>query len=174
MQHINTTQNQQADRYTFTDTQSENIRIVFLPQTLRHNRKIPQLDYQGSEGKFTFQGNEVKQQQSNLGLLISVTLKANAKTEGLDFALILPSINLVEQKRQNFETVAIATTKSQKIVANRAVTEFAYKVFTLKGVAEKLSVVASGSVPSDLLKAYQSPTTTWQEDGFNLIDFDRF
>lgn len=118
------------------------------------------MDYQGSEGKFTFQGSEVKQQQSSLGLLISVTLKTNTKSGGLDFALILPSVNLVEQKRQDFETVAIATTKNQKIVDNRAVTEFAYKVFTLKGVAEKLSVVASGSVPlSDILKAYQSPTT---------------
>lgn len=173
MQQITTTQHQQADRYTFTDTQAGNIRIVFLPQTLRHNRKIPQLDYQGSEGKFTFQGNEVKQQQSNLGLLISVTLKANPKSGGLDFALILPSVNLVEQKRQDFETVAIATTKSQKIVGNRAVTEFTYKVFTLKGVAEKLSVVASGSVPSALLKDYQSPTT-WQEDEYSLVDLHRF
>jgi len=174
MQQTNITQHQQADRYTFTDTQSRDIRIIFLPQTLRHNLKIPQLDYQGSEGKFTFQGNEVKQQQSSLGLLISVTLKTNTKNGGLDLALILPSVNLVEQKRQDFETVAIATTKNKKIVDNRAVTEFAYKVFTLKGVAEKLSVVASGSVPSsDLFKAYQSPTT-WQEDEYSLVDFYRF
>lgn len=174
MQQINTTQHQQADRYTFTATQFADIHIVFLPQILRHNRKIPQLDYQGSEGRFTFQDNEVKQQQSNLGLLISVTLKANPKTEGFDFALILPAVNLVEQKRQDFETVAIATTKSQKIVGNRAVTEFAYKVFTLKGVAEKLSVVASDYVPSSaLLKAYQSPATC-QEDEYSLVDLRRF
>ncbi len=172
MQHqIDTNQNYQADRFTFTDTQSEAIRIVFLPQTLRYHRKIPQLDYQGAEGQFTFRGGEVKQQHSNLGLLISVTLKTNKDSDGLDFALILPSVNLGDRQKQDFETIAIATTRKQKIVANRTGTEFIYKILTLKGCAEKLSVVASGSVPSS---NWLKVPTPWQENGFDLMDFPRF
>ncbi len=167
----NTIQNQQADRYTFLDTQFSGIKIVFLPQTLRGNRKIPQLEYQGLEGQFTFRGDEIKQQQSSLGLLVSITLKKHRTSAGLDFALVLPSVNLASQKRQDFETVAIATTKSQKIVENRTETEFTYKILTLKGCAEKLSVVASSSRPSS---NWLKVPTPWQENGFDLMDFPRF
>ena len=164
-QQLNNTQNYQVERFTFTDTQSSNIRIVFLPQILRGERKIPQLDYQGSEGKFTFRSKEIKQQHSDLGLLISVTLKINADGGGrLDFAFILPSVNLAGQKSQDFETIAIATTRSRKITANHVGTEFSYKILMLKGVAEKLPP------SSNWLKA----PTTWHEDIYNLIDFPRF
>ncbi len=169
---INTTQNQQPDRFTFTDTQSSDIKIVFLPQTLRGDRKKPQLDYQSAEGQFTFRNHEIKQQQSNLGLLISITLKTDERGEKLNFAFILPSINLAGQKKQDFETVAIATTRSQKIVANNAVTEFSHKILTLKGCAEKLSFVASDYVPSADWR--ESPTNSWHEDGYNLMDLQRF
>lgn len=176
MQHqINSNQNPQADRFTFTDTQSGNIRIVFLPQILRGNRKVPQLDYQGSEGQFTFQGKEIKQQQSNLGLLISITLKPNADGGGSDFALVLPSVNLAGQKSQNFQTFAIATTTSRKIVANHAGTEFIYKILTLKGCAEKLPLAGFSSVPSAAGQNPQwFPFTKRHEDWYNLMDFDRF
>lgn len=171
MSHQN--QNHQVDRFTFTDTQSKDFQIVFLPQTLRHNRKVPQLDYQGLEGKFTFRGNEIKQQHSHLGLLISVTLKTNPNAERLDFALVLPQINLESQKIKDFETVAIATTRNQKIISNRSRTEFAYKVLTLKGWAEKLNK----KVEPVLSAAWQNPyshCTEWLEERYNLIDFPRF
>lgn len=159
MQHqINTTQVGQADRFTFTDTQSGDINIVFFSQILRGNRRIPQLDYRGVEGQFIFRGEEVKQQQSSLGLLISVTLKTKADNRGLDFALVLPSVNLEGQKSQDFETVAIATTKNPKTVANCTGMEFTYKILALKGVAQKLPSVAAKSLPSaDWVKASTSP-----------------
>lgn len=163
----------QADRFTFTDTQSNNLQIVFLPRMLQGNRKIPQLDYQSSEGKFTFQGDEIVQHQSNLGLLISVPIKTNAD-DGFDFALILPFFNMNGQTRQEFETVAIAATKTQKIVANCTKCEFTYKMLTLKAVAEKLSVVGSGVSSSNWFKNRQLSSTAWQGDGYDLIDFDRF
>ncbi|PSB34150.1 hypothetical protein [Chlorogloea sp. CCALA 695] len=174
MQHqINTTQNQQADRFTLTDACS-GIRIIFLPQMLRGNRGIPQLDYKGSEGQFTFRGDEVKQQQSNLGLLISIALKTNVGEE-LDFALVLPSVNLAGQKKQDFETVAIATTKSRKVDANQAGIQFNCQVLTLKGYAENLSMVAPVSVPSvDWQNPSWFPYTKKHEDRFNLMDFQRF
>ncbi len=171
MRHqINTTQVGQADRFTFTNTNTGDINIVFLPQILRGNRRIPQLDYRGEEGQFTFRGEEVKQQQSSLGLLISVTLKPKADGT-LDFALVLSSINLEGQKFQDFETVAIATTRNRKIVANHTGMEFTYKILTLKGVAQKLPFVTPNSVPSE---DWRNPNTPLQEDRYNLIDFPRF
>ncbi len=175
MQHqTNPTQPQQADRFTFTEADSS-IRIVFLPQILRGNQKISQLDYQGSEGKFTYRGDEIKQQQSNLGLIISITLKTNTDEGDLDFALVLPSVNLASQKQQDFETIAIATTKSQKIVANQVGIQFNYKVLTLKGCAENLSMVESKSLLSaDWQNPSWFPRTKSHEDWYNLMDFHRF
>lgn len=173
MQHkMNTNQNQPPDRFTLTDTQSSDIKIVFLPQMLRGDRKKPQLEYQSAGGQFTFRGSEIKQQQSNLGLLISITLKTDEQGEKLNFAFMLPSINLAGKKKQDFETVAIATTRNHKMVANRTVTEFSHKVLTLKGCAEKLSFLASEYVPS--ADWQKSPTTSWHEDGYNLMDLHRF
>lgn len=168
---INNNQNQQPDRYTFTDPQFSDIKIVFLPQMLRGDRKKPQLDYQSSEGIFTFWGDEVKQQQSNLGLLISITLKTDENGEKLNFAFMLPSINLAGQKQQKFETVAIVTTRSQKMVARRTAIEFSHKILTLKGVAEKLSFVADYAPSSDGLKA---SIAAGHKDKYDLIDFPRF
>ncbi|MBW4664335.1 MAG: hypothetical protein KME01_09070 [Chroococcus sp. CMT-3BRIN-NPC107] len=171
-QMIATDGNQQVDRFTFTEARS-GIRIVFLPQTLRGDRKVAQLDYQDSKGKLTFRGDEVKQQKSNLGLLISITLKTNVAEGEINFALILPSVNLADKKKQDFETVAIATTRNQKIVANQVEIQFNYKTLTLKGCAENLSMVAP--LPSaDRHNQAWFPYTKRHEASFNLMDFQRF
>lgn len=144
MQHLkNNDPIYQANRFTFTDTQSSSLQIIFLPQTLKGNLRVPQLNYHSSEGKFTFQGDEIVQQQSNVGLLISIPLNITTDVGELDFALILPFIHMASTRRQDFETVAITATKSQKIVANCAECEFTYKMLKLKAVAEKLPLVAS-------------------------------
>ncbi len=168
-------QNQQAERFTFTDDRS-NTKIVFLPQILRGNRRITQLDYQGLEGKFTFRGDEIKLQQSNLGLLICITLKTNTETEGVDFALVLPSVNLTTQKRQDFETVAIATTRKRKTITNQDGVQFDCKFMSLKGCAENLSMVGSSSKSSseDWQNPSWFPESKKHEDWYKLMDFQRF
>lgn len=129
-----------ANKFTFTDSTGIT-KIVFFPQSLMpspvQSSGGSQLDYQGLEGQFIFSGNEIDQQRSLLGSLISVTLKPNLDAGGLDFTLLLPPVNLGEQKRQEFETVAIKT-KSQGRVINPVGAELTYEVLNLKGVAENV------------------------------------
>ncbi len=76
------------------------------------------------------------------------------------------------KKRQDFETVAIATTKSRKVVAQAGI-QFSCKVWTLKGYAENLSMVA----PLPTTDCYDSswfPHAKRHEDLYNLMDFQRF
>ncbi len=52
-----------------------------------------------------FRGDEIAQEQTVLGLVVSVVLKPNADAGGLDFALILPPVNLGGEAHQDFDTV---------------------------------------------------------------------
>lgn len=136
-QPVNTTQlNQQANRFTLTDS-AGSTRIVFFPQAPDPGPVQPgsQLDYQGPEGQFSFRGDEINQQRSRLGLLITVTLEPDADAGQLELTLVLPPVNLAGEKGQEFETVAIKT-RSQGHVINPAGAGLFYRVLTLKGVAE--------------------------------------
>jgi hypothetical protein len=133
---VNTAQNQLAKRFTLTDREGST-QIVFFPQApgpIRSPRN-PQLDYRGPEGQFTFRGDEVNQQQSPLGLLLSVTLQPDLDAGQLDLTLVLPPVNLVGKKIQAFETVAIKS-RSRGFVVDRSGAQLTYEVLMLKGSAE--------------------------------------
>jgi hypothetical protein len=124
-----------ANQFTFTDS-TNSTRIVFFPRTAT-SRSLgeAQLDYEGSEGKLTFIGSEIDQQQSHLGLLITVTLQPDAGAGQLDFTLVLPSVKLGDRELQNFEAVAIKS-HSRGHVINRVGAELTYKVMNLAAVAK--------------------------------------
>lgn len=116
------------NRFIFTDRENKT-RIDFLCQT-----PGTRLDFQGPEGRFTFQEDEIDQQQSSLGLLITVTLKPDLGAGGLSFMLILPPVNLVEP-RQDWATVAVLT-QSRGLLSERAGAELTYKELFLLETAE--------------------------------------
>lgn len=124
--------NPQPKRYILNDSAS-NTEIVFLPQA--PNFATPQLDYQGTEGKFSFRGDDIRQQRTALGLLITVTLEPDADAGQLNLNLMLPSINFAGEKAQEFDTIAIKT-RSQGHVIDPAGAELFYRVVMLKGVAQ--------------------------------------
>jgi hypothetical protein len=129
-----------ANRYTFTDSEGLT-RIVYLPNlalTLNAPSAAPQLYYSGPEGEFTFTQDDIEQQQSRLGQLITVTLVSD-RAEQLDFTLILPAIHLAGQMEREFKTIAIKT-KPMDTSNNPAGAALAYEGFALRGVAEVVTV----------------------------------
>lgn len=129
-------QKPRLNRFTFEDAK-KTTKIVYFPRVPQTEPvklpRGPQLDYQGPEGQFTFSGTEIEQQQSRLGLLISVTLKPNLDAGGLDLTLVLPPINSAKEQVE-FETIAIKTT-SQGLVVDPIGAFLTYEVLSLKGVA---------------------------------------
>jgi hypothetical protein len=128
----------QPNRFTFIDRNS-NTRIVFLPQIpdlAQAPVKASQLEYQGPEGQFTFQGDQIEKQASPLGELITVTLQPNADAGELNLTLVLPPVNLGEMKQQGFATLAIKTRSRGRLVVNpQPGAELVYRVLTLQGIA---------------------------------------
>lgn len=126
---------QRPNRFTLTDRASQT-RIVFLPQALADDLKVPQLNYQGLEGQFTFSGDQIEQQASPLGHLITVTLQPDADAGQLNLSLILPPVNLGEVKQQDFVALAIKTRSRSRFVVNpQPGAELAYRVLNLQGIA---------------------------------------
>jgi hypothetical protein len=135
------TQLNQANQYTFTDP-IRTTEIVFFPQApgpvrVDDPRGASQLIYRGPSGELTFRGKEIRKQKSALGLLITVTLEPNFDQGQLELTLVLPTVNLENGQKQNFDTVAIKARGLGRVI-NRAGAELTYLVLPLKGVAENV------------------------------------
>ena len=132
------------NRFTLSDCDGRT-RIVFFPQALTplgasESPANAQLQYDGPEGQLIFHGEDVTQEQTILGSLVSVTLRPDADAGGIDFALVLPPVNLEGEARQEFETLGIKA-RSRGQVINRAGAELSYDVLNLKGVAEDIPIL---------------------------------
>jgi hypothetical protein len=134
----------QPNRFTLTDS-SKGTRIVFFPGALTplgtsESAAEAQLEYHGLEGQLVFRGDEITQEQTVLGLIVSVVLKPNADAGGLDFALILPPVNLGGEAHQDFDAVGIRIRSRGRLI-NPAGPELTYDVVQLKGTAEDIPVL---------------------------------
>jgi hypothetical protein len=97
-------------------------------------------EYKGLEGHFVFRGEEIRQEQNILGLLVSVTLQPNADADGLDFALVLPPIHLQGEAREAFQTIGIKIRRRGRVI-NPSGAELTYEVIHLEGVAEDIPIL---------------------------------
>lgn len=132
------------NRFTLSDCDGRT-HIVFFPRALTPlgASKSPagaQLQYDGPEGQLIFHGEEVTQEQTILGSLISVTLRPDADAGGIDFALVLPPVNLGGEARQDFKTLGIKA-RSRGRVINPVGAELSYDVLNLRGVAEDIPIL---------------------------------
>lgn len=123
-------------QYVLNDSQGST-KVVFFPQAPASEPSAPRLEYQGPEGQLVFTGDEIHQQRSHLGLLITVVLKPDLDAGQLNLTLALPPINLAGKKAQEFETIAVKT-KSQGHVIDPSGATLAYRVLTLKGIAQAI------------------------------------
>ena len=134
----------QPNRFTLSDC-DKTTRIVFFPKALiplgaTEKPSDAQLEYHGVEGELVFRGDEISQEQTTLGLLISVILRPNADAGGVDFALVLPPVNLGGEARQEFDTIGIKILSRGRVI-NPAGAELTYEVLNLKGVAEDIPIL---------------------------------
>jgi hypothetical protein len=134
----------QPNRYAFSDNEGVQ-RVVFFPEMLgplgeEQSLAGSQLEYHGPEGQLTFRGEDIGQEQTILGTLISVALRPNADAGGLDFALVLPPVSLGGKAHQEFETVGFKIRSKGRMV-KPAGPELTYEVVNLKGVAEDIPIL---------------------------------
>lgn len=127
-----------GNHFTFT---GENTTITYDtqtpgPLTPGTSASGGQLQYQGVEGDRTFHGNEITLQETALGTLITVTLKLDNDSGGLNFTILLPHIMVTHDQAQSFQTLGIKTATRGFIVRDGQ--EETYSVFPLLGSVETL------------------------------------
>ena len=132
-------------RFTFVDQEGVK-RVVFFPRALgplgaKEKPQETSLEYTGPEGHFVFRGAQITQQQTVMGTLISVNLRSGAADEpSMDFALVLPPVELGEELRQAFKTMGILI-HGRGFVVDHTGAQLTYETVNLEGIAEYIPVL---------------------------------
>ena len=143
-----------ANFFTFSDDNGT-IQINYYP----HAR----LEYQGPEGKFVYPGvspgreNMTVQEQSWLGQQVNVVLLPSVDGTSVTLTLLLPSVNMVGQSEQDFDTIAIKTTNSDMLPSAGA--KLTYEVLYLQGTAQHILhplYTWQGFLPDDPKDAFKA------------------
>src|SRR5450755_81487 len=128
-----------ANKFTFA---GENTQITYYPQApgpliAGQDTRNGKVEYHDVEGDKNFLGNGIQAQDSPLGKMLTVLLKANDDTGGLSLTILLPTATGVTGDQPvNFETIAIRTA-SRGFVAQAGAT-LTYEVLPLLGTASKV------------------------------------
>jgi hypothetical protein len=93
-----------------------------------------QLSYHSPTGILTFQGQDIRIEQSELGTLVSVTIVKTIDTGSTSLTLLLPHVNLAGSTQQPIHTVAIIARHLFGVLPRTGAQEL-YKVEHLSGMA---------------------------------------
>jgi len=88
----------------------------FAPGPLIQGRTPgPSLQYDGPEGNLSFRAEQITQQDTPAGQLLSVVLKPQDDTGSLAFSLFLPPVTLGADDSQGFTTYGLKTDRAGSI-----------------------------------------------------------
>lgn len=123
------------NRVTFAGDRTHIVFFTETPGPIQIGKEGGKFEYEGVEGSHTFFGKEIRQQDSPLGTLLTVTLRPNADAGGVDLTVLVPRVfGVTGDKPLTFQTLAILTT-SRGFVTGPGV-QFTYTVVPLLATAE--------------------------------------
>lgn len=126
-----------ANLFTFSGDRTHIVYSTQTPGPIKPGEEGGRLEYQGIEGNLTFSGQNIGLQESPLGTLLTVILKANNDTGGLSLTILVPGVfGASEEKHKTvtFETIAIKAS-SRGFVVKEGV-ELTYTILPLLGKAK--------------------------------------
>lgn len=123
-----------ANQFTFSGDRTQITYRTERGGPIRPGQQGGILEYRGIEGDFTFTGDGIALQDTALGTLVTVTLKANNDTGGLTVTVLIPRIiGAGLNKPVTFATMAIKTA-SRGFIATPG-PSLTYTIVPLVGVA---------------------------------------
>ena len=125
-----TQQSENPNQYQLT---SSEVQITYTPG---NDNGQPELGYQGSHGNITFTGNDIRNEETTLGTLITVFLVRTVDRGSVTLTLLMPGVNLADTTEQPIQTLAIETQNLFSILdRNKARQTQIYQVYNLQGTA---------------------------------------
>jgi hypothetical protein len=134
-----------ANFYTFSNHDGS-IQLSYYPHApgpiIQGQSAGPRLEYRGSEGHFVYpqagpgRENVTMQNDSMLGPLINVVLIPTVDAKAVSLTLLFPPINMADQEKIDFHTLAIKTTSYGLLPKEGA--RLTYEVIHLQGKAQRI------------------------------------
>lgn len=133
--HSNSDLMQQANLFTLHNA---TLKVSYSASSLDGK---PQLSYQKGAISLNFRGSQVRHKPTEIGILISVTLKTVPDSRTVVFSLLLPLVNVPDDRPsipvsiKAIETTNRTSIAGPKLVKGQVQT---YKVYSLKGSAQSV------------------------------------
>ena len=123
------------------NTSDNATRVTFVPQEAGPlgpgEPGVAALEYDGPGRSRRFRGDQITQQKTILGTLVSVVLEGNEADQGfLDLALVLPAFRMGDEARHEFKTVGILSEGASGFGGPPPGPQRTYEVLDLEGIAE--------------------------------------
>jgi hypothetical protein len=97
------------------------------------------LTYNGPEGQLKFTGSQIQTQDTPVGTLVSVVLKANEFNGNTNLSIFLPSITFgVNSEMLKFSTYLVKSQVHPHVVAGLTTVGMTYDVEPLSGIAREI------------------------------------
>ncbi len=130
-------QHQEPNQFDLT---GYGVQISYRPIHFIDEPGLPQFIYKDASSDLIFHKDEIRTEPSELGTLVSVTLKRTIDAGATVLTLLLPSINLAGETEQSFATLAIEV-ESFGILPRKGARLVYSKVLNLHGTARFLPLL---------------------------------
>lgn len=97
----------------------------------------PHFSYQDLQQTLSFSGDEIRSIETEIGTLVSVTIRMTVDTGGTTFSVLLPHVNIPGEQSVPIQTFGITTLHKFSIVPASGQRDF-YTTVRLKGVASRV------------------------------------
>ncbi|HLJ30675.1 MAG TPA: hypothetical protein VKY85_28475 [Candidatus Angelobacter sp.] len=115
------------------DLKSDHLHVTY--STTGRNGQ-PNFSYQDGGQTLSFKGNEIRQEKSEIGTLVTVTIRRTVDAGSTTFTLLVPAVRLAESAPVQIHTIGITTAHKFSVVPamNLGQTEL-YTTTELSGTA---------------------------------------
>jgi hypothetical protein len=125
-----------ANQYKLQDSTGKT-KITYYPfapgPLLAGQAPGPELAYVGAAGNQSFRGSQVEAQQSPLGQMITVNLKAQPDTGFVTLTVFLPTVVMGSSKSEPFKTFCVTAHKPGNILKTGS--QITYEIERMEGAA---------------------------------------
>ena len=97
----------------------------------------PHFSYQDLHQTLSFSGDQIRRVETEIGALVSVTIRLTIDTGGTSFSLLLPRVNIPGEQTVPIRTEGITTLHKFSILPTTGQRDF-YTVVTLTGTAMRV------------------------------------
>ena len=95
--------------------EAQDLKITYLVSGFQG---LPYLTYQDSAQTLSFKGTEIRAAETEIGSLVTVTLKLTVDAGSTSFSVLIPAITLADtQAEETFKTVGVLTVHKTALVA---------------------------------------------------------